>query len=48
MTKSILLVEDNQKLADFIKNSLNDAGYDVVTETRGDVAARHLKILKIS
>lgn len=39
MKKSILLVEDNQKLASFIKNSLIEAGYDVDTETRGDKAA---------
>lgn len=39
MDKSILLVEDNQKLAKFIENSLTEAGYDVSTETRGDKAA---------
>lgn len=39
MKKSILLVEDNQKLAAFIKSSLVDAGYEVMTETRGDKAA---------
>ena len=39
MKKSILLVEDNQKLANFIKNSLTEAGYEVTTETRGDKAA---------
>lgn len=39
MTKSILLVEDNEKLAKFIKNSLNEAGYNVESETRGDRAA---------
>lgn len=32
-------MEDNQKLADFIKNSLLEAGYDVATEARGDKAA---------
>lgn len=41
-TKSILLVEDNQKLANFIKNSLNEAGYKVDTETRGDKAAHRI------
>ena len=39
MKKSILLVEDNQKLANFIKNSLVEAGFNVATETRGDIAA---------
>lgn len=39
MKKTILLVEDNQKLADFIKNSLTEAGYHVENETRGDKAA---------
>lgn len=42
MKKSILLVEDNQKLANFIKNSLVEAGYDVETETRGDKAAHRI------
>lgn len=44
MKKSILLVEDNKKLANFIKNSLLEAGYDVGTEARGDKAA--YRILK--
>jgi len=44
MKKSILLVEDNQKLAYFIQNSLVEAGYDVGTEARGDKAA--YRILK--
>ena len=39
MGKSILLVEDNQKLADFLKNSLIQAGYEVEVEGRGDKAA---------
>ena len=39
MGKSILLVEDNQKLANFIKNSLVQAGYEVEVEGRGDKAA---------
>lgn len=39
MKKSILLVEDNQKLANFIKNSLVQHGYDVKVEARGDKAA---------
>ena len=39
MGKSILLVEDNQKLADFLKNSLIQAGYEVEVEERGDKAA---------
>jgi DNA-binding response OmpR family regulator len=39
MQKTILLVEDNQKLAGFIKSSLTEAGYSVETETRGDKAA---------
>ena len=39
MGKSILLVEDNQKLADFLKNSLVEAGYEVEIEGRGDKAA---------
>lgn len=39
MKKTILLVEDNLKLARFIKNSLVEAGFDVDTETRGDKAA---------
>lgn len=42
MKKSILLVEDNQKLANFIKGSLIEAGYDVDTETRGDKAANRI------
>jgi DNA-binding response OmpR family regulator len=37
--KSILLVEDNQKLASYLKNSLMSAGYQVDIETRGDKAA---------
>lgn len=36
--KSILLVEDNMKLANYLKESLEDAGYDVSMETRGDKA----------
>lgn len=39
MGKSILLVEDNQKLANFLKNSLVQAGYEVEVEGRGDKAA---------
>lgn len=39
MRKSILLVEDNQKLANFLKNSLVQQGYDVKVEGRGDKAA---------
>ena len=39
MAKSILLVEDNEKLAKFIKISLIEAGFDVDTESRGDKAA---------
>lgn len=39
MKKSILLAEDNLKLARFIKNSLVEAGYNVDTKTRGDKAA---------
>ncbi|MCX7124219.1 MAG: response regulator [Gammaproteobacteria bacterium] len=39
MRKSILLVEDNQKLANFIKNSLVQAGCEVEVEGRGDKAA---------
>lgn len=42
MKKTILLVEDNQKLANFIKNSLIEAGYLVDTETRGDKAAHRI------
>jgi len=42
MKKSILLVEDNQKLANFIKNSLIEAGYEVSTETKGDKAAHRI------
>lgn len=44
MKKSILLVEDNQKLANFIKSSLIEAGYNVAIERRGDKAA--YRILK--
>ena len=39
MSKSILLVEDNQKLANFLKNSLVQQSYDVEVESRGDKAA---------
>ena len=42
MKRSILLVEDNQKLANFIKNSLIEAGYEVAIETRGDKAAHRI------
>ena len=42
MGKSILLVEDNQKLANFLKNSLVEAGYEVVVEGRGDKAAHRI------
>jgi len=42
MKKSILLIEDNQKLANFIKNSLMEAGYQVDTETRGDKGAHRI------
>jgi len=42
MKKSILLVEDNQKLANFIKNSLIEAGYEVAIEARGDKAAHRI------
>ena len=38
MSTSILIVEDNAKLANYLKNSLTDAGYDVTTESRGDNA----------
>ncbi|HGU7323728.1 TPA: response regulator [Legionella pneumophila] len=34
--KSILLVEDNVKLANYLKESLQEAGYDVSIEKRGD------------
>lgn len=44
MKKSILLVEDNQKLANFIKNSLIEAGYAAEIEARGDRAV--YRILK--
>lgn len=37
--KSILLIEDNQKLANYLKNILVQAGYEVDLETRGDKAA---------
>ncbi len=37
MTK-ILIVEDNQKLADYIRAYLQDLGYTVAHETRGDKA----------
>ncbi len=36
--KSILLVEDNLKLANYLKESLQEAGYDVAIEKRGDRA----------
>ncbi|ARG98298.1 response regulator [Legionella micdadei] len=36
--KSILLVEDNLKLANYLKESLLDAGYEVSIEKRGDRA----------
>ncbi|MFU7598332.1 response regulator [Legionella pneumophila] len=36
--KSILLVEDNVKLANYLKESLQEAGYDVSIEKRGDRA----------
>ena len=39
MGKSILLVEDNQKLANFLKNCLLQVGYEVEVEGRGDKAA---------
>lgn len=42
MKTRILLVEDNQKLANFIKNSLIEAGHDVDIETRGDIAAHRI------
>lgn len=42
MKKSILLVEDNQKLANFIRNSLCDAGFEVDIEKRGDKAAHRI------
>lgn len=38
-TKSILLVEDNQKLANYLKDILVQAGYQVDLEVRGDKAA---------
>lgn len=44
MKKSILLVEDNKKLANFIKMSLVEAGYHVAIEARGDKAV--YRILK--
>lgn len=37
--KSILLVEDNQKLANYLKDILVRAGYQVELEIRGDKAA---------
>lgn len=36
--KTILLVEDNVKLANYLKESLQDSGYDVSLEKRGDKA----------
>lgn len=39
MKKTILLVEDNQKLANFLKNNLVQEGYRVEVESRGDKAA---------
>lgn len=36
MKQSILIIEDNQKLANFIKKSLVDTGYKVDIENRGD------------
>ncbi|KTD45136.1 response regulator transcription factor [Legionella parisiensis] len=36
--KSILLVEDNMKLANYLKESLQEAGYEVSIEKRGDRA----------
>lgn len=44
MKKAILLVEDNKKLAGFIKKSLIETGYTVDVEERGDKAA--YRILK--
>src|SRR3990167_8510948 len=38
LKKTILIVEDNQKLAGFLRNSLISAGYEVDTERRGDKA----------
>ncbi len=38
MTKSILLVEDNVKLSNFLKQKLLKAGYQVSQETQGDKA----------
>ncbi|VEB35984.1 two component system DNA-binding response regulator [Legionella sainthelensi] len=37
-SKSILLVEDNIKLANYLKESLQEAGYAVSIEKRGDRA----------
>lgn len=42
--KTILVVEDNKKLANFLQNSLSETGYKVSTENRGDKAA--YRILK--
>lgn len=42
MNGTILLVEDNQKLAGFLKKSLETAGYTVATEVRGDKAAHRI------
>lgn len=39
METSILLVEDNKKLAKYLKRSLAAEGYAVSTESRGDIAA---------
>lgn len=39
MKKSILLVEDNEKLANFIKHILIETGYEVDIEARGDKGA---------
>lgn len=38
----ILLVEDNQKLANSIQNYLQANGYTVTHETRGDKAVYHI------
>lgn len=39
MNINILLVEDNLKLAKYLKKMLTDEGYHVATESRGDSAA---------
>ncbi len=38
MNESILIVEDNHKLAEYVKHSLIEAGYVVSIESRGDKA----------